>query len=114
MAKGWEGITTDNGSIQITGKKKMNGYSPSLNIGNDVGVNFTETPESPFGGKDFLSMETPFPVSLIPVVPSKIPTGIPLQDYLVFLPTAKKALTIALVSTAVGKVVDEINKKVTE
>jgi hypothetical protein len=111
MAKGWEGITSDSKSIQITGKEKMNGYSPSLNI-SENGASFTETPESPLGGKDFLSMETPFPVNLIPVVPSKIPTGVPLQEYLTFLPTAKKVLAISLISTGIAKAAKGIQKKV--
>jgi hypothetical protein len=112
MAKGWEGITSDGKSIQVTGKEKMNGYSPSLNISNDTGVNFTETPKSPLGGKDFLSMETPFPINLVPVVPSKVPTGVPLQEYLAFLPMAKKALAISLISTGIAKAKKEIGKKV--
>lgn len=114
MAKGWEGITSDGKSIQITAKEKMNGYAPSLNVSKESGVNFTETPKSPLGGKDLLSMEVPFPANLIPVVPSKIPTGVPLQEYLTFLPTAKKALAISLISTAVAKGAKEIQKKVTK
>ena len=112
MAKGWEGITSDGKSIQITGKEKMNGYSPSLNISNEGGVTLTETPTSPLGGKDSFTMETIFPLNLVSIIPSKIPTGVPLQEYLAFLPTAKKALAVSLIATGVAAGVKAIDKKV--
>lgn len=110
MAKGWEGITSDAKSIQITAKEKMNGYAPSLNVSNESGVNFTETAANPMGTKDMVSMEPPFPLNF--VIGQKFPTGVPLQEYLTFLPTAKKALAISLISTVVAKGAKEIQKKV--
>ena len=115
MAKGWEGITSDGETTQITNLKKLNGngYAASMNIEKNCTINFSNTPQSPMGGKDFISMETPFPVSCAPIVPAKVPTQVPLQEYLLFLPTAKKALTVALVSTGINATTSAINKKVT-
>ena len=117
MPKALEGITLFDDSTQITGKNKKNGSSPSLNIvQNDSAssINFSNTPESPLGGSDFLSMEVPFPINLIPVVPSKIPKMPPLTEYLPVLGVMKKALAISIASTAVKAAADQINKKVTE
>lgn len=110
IAKGWEAITSDGDSLQLTTRNKSNSYSASMNICEKNDINFSQTPTSPLGGKDLLSMEVPFPLNLIPVVASKIPTGVPLQEYLPWLPTAKKALAISLLSTASAYAVKEVKE----
>lgn len=112
MAKGWEGITSDGKSIQITGKEKMNGYSPSININTEDGINFTETPAAPMGSKDMTGVEPTFPLNFLLGGPTKVPIGVPLQEYLTFLPTAKKALAASLISTGIGVVANQVQKKV--
>ena len=114
MAKGLEGITLFKDSVQVSTLLKKYGSSPSFNIiqtDNGQCINHSDTPEAPIGGRDWVSWEPPFPLSVHPLCPTKLPKPPPLAEYLPVLGVMKKALVIAVAGAAIYGAADVIKNK---
>lgn len=103
MAKLQMGIK-DSDNLIITARDKLGRVASNIemhcNTADLPSINSNVNVKNPLGGaEDFLSMATPPPLSMIPGVPARIPTQIPLQDYAPFLATAAASLGATLISS---------------